>query len=102
MHIRIKYLTFFFLFPLFYVISYYFIGKSESIYQFNSYQSSQIKVFDSINPPCTFTDFNKHKSFINVERLEIYIPDSRGWLKNLFEAKYSPSNNIVDKYKKKI
>ena len=87
--------------------SFYFFSiitnKNNALIQKNS---NNLKTFidDSINPTCQVLNNSElDKSLISFNQIEIKIPKSREWSKNLITAKISNSVNVItDKYKKKF
>ena len=55
---------------------------------------------DAIDPPCIDVDNSTDRlRRVLPERLDVHVPDVRGWNTNLFEAITSPSDSIGDDYK---
>ena len=73
--------------------------KNNALIQKNS---NNLKTFidDSINPTCQVLNNSElDKSLISFNQIEIKIPKSREWSKNLITAKISNSVNVItDKY----
>ena len=58
---------------------------------------------DSITPPCNQYERDNLESIdSNIKSIQILIPKSREWTKNLVRAKISSEVNIIDKYKKRF
>ncbi len=58
---------------------------------------------DSITPPCNQYERDNLESIdSNIKSIQILIPKSREWTKNLVRAKISSEANIIDKYKKRF